>query len=139
MKKIKRLELRTGQVLNPLQQGFVVGGKDDCNHQWVDEMCDCTGIGDTHDVRCTKTVEGYFVTLPNLTESFVAIGEVAFGIRWDKSSLVKDGIDRILNSGGSIQKAKITHYTSRRCNGSGANFMTHDNAVYGRWDRIDYL
>lgn len=48
MKKIKRLELRTGQVLNPLQQGFVVGGDHDI-HNWATlNGCYCHMIGDVH-------------------------------------------------------------------------------------------
>lgn len=60
MKKIKRLELRTGQVLNPLQQGFVVGGHD---HVWETvNGCTCSkkwgdGIeGDRHKAQCTGDI-----------------------------------------------------------------------------------
>lgn len=61
MKKIKRLELRTGQVLNPLQQGFVVGGHD---HVWEKvNGCTCSKIcsggvvnGDTHGEYCIGVI-----------------------------------------------------------------------------------
>lgn len=54
MKKIKRLELRTGQVLNPLQQSFVVGG-DHENHNWVTvNGCICSMEGMVHVAECTK-------------------------------------------------------------------------------------
>ena len=62
MKKIKRLELRTGQVLNPLQQGFVVGGHDHvwekvngciCNKKWILE----SGVqGDIHGEYCVGEI-----------------------------------------------------------------------------------
>ena len=62
MKKIKRLELRTGQVLNPLQQGFVVGGHDHvwekvngciCNKKWILG----SGVqGDTHKAYCIEPI-----------------------------------------------------------------------------------
>ena len=52
MKKIKRLELRTGQVLNPLQQGFVVGGH---KHSWVSVAgCSCQADKDYHIEKCTN-------------------------------------------------------------------------------------
>ena len=52
MKKIKRLELRTGQVLNPLQQSFVVGGLD-----WQGN-CTCQVVNvDTHRETATETVD----------------------------------------------------------------------------------
>ena len=55
MKKIKRLELRTGQVLNPLQQNFVVGGKEH-KHNWATvNGCICSIEGMVHKAECTNT------------------------------------------------------------------------------------
>lgn len=78
MKKIKRLELRTGQVLNPLQQSFVVGG-DHTTHSWVREgNCACAEKGNSHKVRCTNVEDEWF---PDLVGATAGVFLVISGVR----------------------------------------------------------
>lgn len=79
MKKIKRLELRTGQVLNPLQQGFVVGGLD-----WHGN-CTCQVVNvNTHTETATETIDD-----PNWVG--VALGGVQVGLGVAEGALVVGG------------------------------------------------
>lgn len=143
MKKIKRLELRTGQVLNPLQQGFVVGGHDSCTHEWVDGDCNCTAVGSTHDVSCTKTVDGFFISVDG-SSLILSAAEIAAGALLERftkgksgTGFIKDGFDRGRSS-IIMKSVTVTHCAKRRCNGIGTDFKTHDEGICGRWDRIDY-
>lgn len=71
MKKIKKLELRTGQELNSLQQSFVVGGH---VHNWVKvNGCNCRYVGDSHIEKCLNTQTTWDPTVSGIIGGVVSV------------------------------------------------------------------
>ena len=90
MKKIKRLELRTGQVLNPQQQGFVVGGNGS-SVNWIIMSCNCQNVGQQHSEYRTEPIgnSGTFVDVINFVSGIFGMGDIIpSGIRTHYRTMV---------------------------------------------------